>query len=92
MPGRSLYWPAVNSFSDCQRERHMWPTSGFASAITNRDPSLGEVVTHRQPGLAPADDQDVDPLGNDRVGFSHASNVAGGDSSVGPVRNAAANP
>ena len=38
IPGRSLYRPAVNSFSDCQRERHIWPTSGLASAITNESP------------------------------------------------------
>ena len=36
-----------------------------------REPALGEVVAHRQPGLPPANDQDVDPLGNDRVVVCH---------------------
>ena len=36
-----------------------------------REAALGEVVAHRQPGLTPANDQDIDPLGSDRVVVCH---------------------
>ena len=42
-----------------------------------REPALGEVIAHRQPGLTPSNDQDVDPLGNDRVVDCHVRESSG---------------
>jgi Uncharacterized protein conserved in bacteria (DUF2188) len=55
--------------------RHMAIQRGVEHFIHNSDGTiaLGEVVAHRQPGLSPANDQDLDPLGNDRVVACHVN-------------------
>ena len=42
-----------------------------------REPAFGEVIAHRQPRLTPANDQDVDPLGNDQVVACHIDESIG---------------